>query len=294
MWQAEANPTACRPDIAMSGVEGRPVVRTPKSLRLHRVFDELDLHMVGELNQAARLKDQSVPDPVLITTNGTILAGLGRWRLAALNDTPTISCIEYPLNEEESLRFILAHQQPQSGWNAFVRIRVALTLEAYLQQRALDNMRAGGRYKRLANLPEAQHIDVRQEIARAAGVGARNVSHAKNILLAAHPRLIQALQDGALTIHRAVQWCRLPNIQQLDQFTRYTAERATNQVIRRFTQPKGESISNPLRVLDALKQQEARQPGSVVLRVGRHQSTIVLVGQDLLAGLHDEEDSSCP
>ena len=28
-------------------------------------------------------------------------------------------------------------------------------------------MRAGGKYKGLANLPEAQHIDVRQEIAGA-------------------------------------------------------------------------------------------------------------------------------
>ena len=42
-------------------------------------------------------------------------------------------------------------------------------------------MRAGGKYKGLANLPEAQHIDVRQEIARAAGVGARNVSNVKTI-----------------------------------------------------------------------------------------------------------------
>jgi hypothetical protein len=59
---------------------------------------------------------------------------------------------------------------------------LALTLESNLQQRALDNMRAGGKYKGSANLPEAQHIDVHEEIARAAGVGERNVGNVRTIL----------------------------------------------------------------------------------------------------------------
>ena len=63
----------------------------------------------------------------------------------------------------------------------------------------------------MANLPEAQHVDVRREIARFAGVGAsgRNVSNVKKILQTAHPRLICALQDGTLTINRALQFCKL-------------------------------------------------------------------------------------
>ena len=56
-----------------------------------------------------------------------------------------IPCIEYPLSEDESLQFILSHHRTRCGWNAFVRIRLALTLEPSLQQRALDNMRAGGK-----------------------------------------------------------------------------------------------------------------------------------------------------
>jgi len=292
---SRSRPEACpvdqlRPHLAISRLEGRPVVRSPEQLRLHRALDELDLiDVAGELNEAARLKNQSLPEPILITTNGTILAGFGRWRLAALDGRQSINCIEYALNEEESLQFILAHHQPRSGWNAFIRIRVALTLEPHLQQRALDNMRAGGKYKGSANLPEAQHIDVRQEIACAAGAGARNVSNVKTILQTAHPRLMQALQDGGLTINRAVQWCKLPKIQQLEKFTRYSWERATNKVIRQFTRPNEDKNSfNPLTVLDALQQQEARQPGSVVVRVGRLQCTIVLIGQDLLAGLHPQ------
>src|SRR5712692_5562793 len=93
-------------------------------------------------------------------------------------------------------------------------------------------MRAGGKCKGSANLPEAQHIDVRQEIARAAGVGTRNVSNVRTILQTAHPRLIEALQDGRLTINRAIQWCKQPKAQQVERFTQYTLERATSKVIR--------------------------------------------------------------
>src|SRR5881296_1631202 len=91
---------------------------------------------IEEFNEAARLKDQTVAEPILITTNGTILAGIGRWRLALFEGKQEIHCIEYVLTEEESLEFILTYHQPRSGWNAFVRTCLALTLEPSLQQKA--------------------------------------------------------------------------------------------------------------------------------------------------------------
>ncbi|MBZ5706993.1 MAG: hypothetical protein LAN63_16725 [Acidobacteriia bacterium] len=67
------------PHVERSWLDGRPVVRSPEQLRMHPVLDELDLiDVVGELNEVARLKHQSVPEPILITTNGTILNGFGR------------------------------------------------------------------------------------------------------------------------------------------------------------------------------------------------------------------------
>ena len=279
------NPTA------MSRVEGHPVVRIPEQLRLHRALEELDwTGGIDEFNDAARLRNQSAPGPILVTTNGTILAGFGRWRLMVFEGRHEIHCIEYSLREEESLQFIISHHQPRRGWNAFIRIRLALKLEPYFQQRALDNMRAGGKYKGLANLPEAQQIDVRQEIARVAGVGARNVSNIRTILQTAHPRLIEALRDGTLTINRAIQFCKLPRAEQLEQFIRYSEERATNKVIRRsIARPKEENITpDVVTVLNALQQREGRQPGSVEVRVGRQQRTVVLIGQDLLTGPHSE------
>ena len=146
----------------MSRLEGRPVVRSPEQLRLHHALEELGLiGVVDEINEAARLKYQPVLEPILITRNGTILAGFERWRLALFEGRREIDCIEYPLSEDESLPFILTHHRPRRGWNAFVRIRLALTLEPYLQQKALDNMRTGGKYKGWASLPDVQRIDVR-------------------------------------------------------------------------------------------------------------------------------------
>jgi len=281
------NPTA------VSRLEWLAVVRSPEQLRLHPALEELGwVSLISELNKAVRQTNPSVTEPILITTNGIILAGIGRWRSAIFDGRHEINCSEYPFTEDQDLHFILTHHQTRREWNDFIRICLALKLEPYFQQRARDNMRAGGRYKGLANLPEAQHIDVREEIARFAGVGARNVSNVRTILQTAHPRLIEALTDGRLSINRAVPWCELPKALQVEQFIRYIEERATNKVIRRsIARPKEEKIRPDVAtVLDALQHQEARQPGSVAVRVGRHKRTVVLVGRDVLTGPHSQKE----
>ena len=267
---------------------GRSVIRSPQQLRLHPALERLGwTGGIAEFNEAARPNHPSVTDPILVSTNGTILSGFGRWRSAVFGGRLEINCIEYLLNEDESLQFILTHHQTRSGWNDFVRICLALTLETTLQQNALDNMRAGGKLKGLANLPEADRIDVRKEIARSAGVGDRNVSNVRTILQRAHPILVGALKEGALSINRAHQLCKLPKTEQLEQFVSFSEERATNRVIRRsIPQPKEKRASvDVLAVLDVLQRQEARLPGSVAVRVGRHKRTLVLIGEDLSAGL---------
>jgi len=280
----------------MRRLEGRAVTCVPEQLRLHQALDELGWTSADELNDAARLKDQLVPEPILITMGGTILAGFGRWRLALFERRREIHCIEYHLSADEALRFILTRHQTGRGWNAFVRIRLALTLELYFQQRARDNISAGGKHKGSAKLPEAQRIDVRKEIAEIAGVSARNVTNVKMILEYAHPKLKEALRDGRLRINRAIQFCKLPRAEQLEQFIRYSEERETDKVIRRSIDGlKEEKTSlDIVAVLDALQQQEGRQPGSVVVRVGRLQRTVVLVGRDLLTATHSQKELKLP
>ncbi len=273
-------------------LEGRPVVRFSQQLRLHRALEGVGwTGVIDEVNDAARRK-KSVPEPILITTKGTILAGFGRWRLAVSEGSQQISCIEYELSENDSLQFILTHHQTRHGWNAFVRICLALTLEPNLQQEALDNMRDGGKYKGLANLPDVQRINVRQEVADAAAVGARNVANVKTLLKLAHPRLIVALRDGTLTINAAMQLCKVPQGEQLEQFIRHSEERATRKVIRQsISRPRRERTSpNLSAVLETLQQQEARHPGSVVVQVGRLQHTVILIGQALLTGPHSQRE----
>jgi hypothetical protein len=95
-----------------------------------------------------------------------------------------------------------------------------------------------------------------------------------------------------LKINRAIQLCKLPRAEQLEQFIRYSEDRATNKVIRRsVAQPKEKQASLDVdAILDVLKQQQAQQPGSVAIRVGPHKRTVVLIGQDLLAGLLSQKE----
>jgi hypothetical protein len=273
------------PAVAMSQQSGRPVIRCPEQLRVHPALVEIGwTGGIDNLNEAVRLKNQSVPEPILITTSGVILSGFGTWRLSVFESREHIECIEYEVNENESLQFILSRHQSRCGWNNFVRIRLALTLEPYLRQKALENMRAGGRHKGLANLPNLERIDVRQEIAAVAGVGARNVSSAKTILKVAHPRIIEALTEDTLTINRALQFCRSPRTGQLEEFIRYSMERATAKVIRQslLHSKKQKGGTDVMKLLDIVRQQETIQPGSITVRFSEHNRSVLLIGRDFL------------
>lgn len=91
-------------------------MRSPQDIRLHVALRNLDLiDVVTELNEAVRLKDQFPTEPILITTNCTILAGFGRWQLAVFERRHEIPCIEYQLGEDDSLQFMLSHHQTRRG-----------------------------------------------------------------------------------------------------------------------------------------------------------------------------------
>ena len=265
--------------------QGHYVVCSPEELRLHPALDKIGWTCtVDELNDASRRKELCVPEPILITTTGVILAGFGRWQLAILSGWHEIDCIEYALCAEESLQFLVTYHHRRRFFNAFVRISLALTLEPHFRLKALENMRSGGKYKGSAKLPEAQHIDVRKEIANIAGACGRNVANVRTIWDRAHPRLVEALIIGSLTINGAMQFCKWPKSEQLEQFIQYCEDRETDRVIRQAV-IRSENENTRLdtaTVLEALQQQEKRQPGSVVIRIGRLPHTVILIGRDPL------------
>jgi hypothetical protein len=163
-----------------------------------------------------------------------------------------------------------------------------LALVPLFQERALENMRAGGKYKGLAKLPDAQTIDVREQIAAIAGVGARNVANVQLILNRAHPRIKDALRDSRLSINRAVQLCKLPYFKQPEEFIRSTEERARKKVIRRAIAEETTTSPDVLALLSDLLQRETQHPGSVLVKIGPDQTTVFLTVRDSIMTLRLE------
>jgi hypothetical protein len=262
---------------------------TVATLQLHSALAEFNwVGVLSELGDATRSNSVSVAQPILITPAGIILAGFGQWQSAILTGQQEISCIEYALGDAEALRFIIACHRPSRVWNSFNRIRLALKLEPFFQEKAINNMRRGGKDKGLAKLPEAQRLDVRQEIADAAGVGARNVCSVKNILEMGHPHIIKALQDGLLSINRALQMCKQIKPIQADRLLEYISERENKKVIRQVITRLKEKQLPPrfVEVMAALERQETEHPGSVTVRVSRLRRSVVIVGHDFLDSSH--------
>ena len=132
-----------------------------------------------------------------------------------------MACIEYDFGSEAALLFMLDKHRPADRLNAFCRIAMALALEPYWRARARQRQCQGGAEKLSSTLTKASAIDVRAEIARAAGVGAGNVTKVKQLLETTIPAMRDALRAGEISIHRAWQWRHLAPDQQnarLDQY----------------------------------------------------------------------------
>src|SRR5438270_5084596 len=212
---------------------GVPVRRALGELRVHPVF--LKLNLIGTLINYAvhgRKPQGSVPEPILITSSGIVISGVREWHAAVSEGRSAVDCTEYQLSDDEALQLVLTLQQSRGAWNAFTRIQIALQHEPYLQARARANQVAGGTNKGSANLPEASQIDVREEIAYLAGACPRNVSKVKIIIDKSHPRLVEACQSGLVTIHRALQLCRLPENEQVEGLSCYLNERSSRKATR--------------------------------------------------------------
>jgi len=262
---------------------GRPLSRLVESLRLHPAVESFGNLQFEESSNGGN--PGITTEPILVSANGIILSGFGRWLEARQHGAPTVSCIEYPIAEDKVLEFILRSHCQRRTWNAFVRIRMALTCESHFREQALENMRLGGKYKGSAKLPTPDHIDVREEVARLAAVSGRSVSNARKILSEAHPRVLQALQRGILKINGALQLCREPRDKQLDHFVSMAVNREIRKHVRQLTADRRKRSPIPplTDILEMLRRDNADRPGSVQIRIVDFEQTIVLVGKDLLS-----------
>ncbi len=237
-------PTRAKPDTACRLVTYR--------------LDELHAHpsyvrhrcsvSAAQLSALAALGDLAFREPIVITRGRTIIDGYARWQLAQRQGLATILCIEHDLSDEESLRWLIQSHRPSRGLNSFCRILLALDLEPFLQEQARANQSAGGRNKSASNLTEAKSVDVRSEVAAAAGVSSGNVTKVKQLTRTTDPTVEQSVRAGQVSIHRAWQWSRLSHRQQLRELEEYHSRKGTNQTSRRLIQKHVATLS-PIKLI---------------------------------------------
>jgi hypothetical protein len=264
------------------------VPRLAELLRPHPAFDQIGWQDIEDLNRVAQRDSQLVLEPLRITKQGIILSGVGEWQLAVFERKPYVYCIEYDLDNNQALQFILERSGTQKGLNDFVRIRLALTLEDYLRAKGRENMSAGGKHKGLTNSPSLTPIDVRRSIANVAGTGTGNVDKVRTILQKAHPNIIRALQDGSLHIHRAWTWCKLSKTDQLKAFHELEEGLSKRRTARKINKTSiHPSLTTP-QILRSLERFETAHSGQVRVRCTGRRETVILVGKDLVDEIQNQ------
>jgi hypothetical protein len=159
-----------------------------------------------ELSDAITRQEQGHWNPITISRDRYILSGQAQWMLAQKRKESHIDCLQLDVSESDALLWLIERLKRSSSLNDFGRILLALELEPLFKERAASNRSRGGREKGSSNLTEADHVDVRLEIAKTAGVSVGNVSKAKKLISASCPELLEALREGEVSIHRAAAW----------------------------------------------------------------------------------------
>ena len=217
---------------AFTGLEGRLVHRTPEQLRPHPVYLDVCGPLATEETPHDLTDRTPVVAPLPTTRDGLILDGHRRWAVARRQHRRTLACIEYDLTDEQALLFMLEKHRHADRLNAFGRIVMALALEPHWRAQARERQCQGGTGKLPSNLTEAGAINVRAKLARAAGVGAGNVTKVKQLLETATPAVRDALRRGEISIHRAWQWRQLGPDQQNEKLDQYRSRKDINHTIR--------------------------------------------------------------
>jgi hypothetical protein len=213
--------------------KGRLVTCRPEDLLPHPTYVRHGLTVSSaQLSSLAEQGERALREPLFITQNHLILDGYARWELARQQGCAELPCVQFDLSEEEALLWLLHKHRRSNGLNAFNRILLALDLEFWLKERARSNQQAGGRNKGPSKLTEVEKLDVRCEIAVAAGVSVGNVSKAKRLRTSAIAEVLDALRSGEISIHRAWTWSQAAPVAQREALWSFRSERGVNQEIR--------------------------------------------------------------
>lgn len=274
----------------------RLVTCHPDELRPHPSFTRHNLAVnAWQLSAVAELGDLAFREPLSITQDHVILDGLARWELARLKKRLVLPCVEYELTEEEAIRWLLGKHRCSNGMNDFCRILLARELEPCFKTKARSNQRSGGRMKGSSNLTEDAMVDVRKEIAAAAGVSVGNVTKVKQLVGIGHPELLEALRGGEVSIHRAWKWATESPTQQIKAMRTYRAERGLNKSIRDLISghkqkqtPTAPDLGSLTR---RLAQLEPHESNSIIVALIRAPGKVIFVTEELVQALRPYQES---
>ncbi len=93
-----------------------------------------------KLSALERLGHLAFSYPLVITRDRFIIDGYGRWELAKQKGRPTLNCIERDLTSEEALEELIWRHGGSHGLIGFIRIELALDLEPYFRENAIDGL----------------------------------------------------------------------------------------------------------------------------------------------------------
>lgn len=241
---------------------------------------------ISKLSALADRGDLAFFEPLTVARDGTIIDGYARWELARQQGRVTLQCLQYELSEAEALQWILRTHQRSDGLNAFNKTVLGLDLEQSLRERARSNQRAGGQHKGSSNLTEAERLDVRAEIAAAAGVSVGNVSKVKYLLTAAHPDVLEALRSKEISIHRAWNWSKLPAEDQRAAFSKFRDDRGIKKFIRttisRHRAKRASAVGDLPNLVQQLAACESAKLRNVTVSVIKSDRDVIFISETLL------------
>lgn len=242
----------------------------------------------SQLSALVELGDLAFREPIIITQGRTIVDGYARVELARMQGRLTLPCIEYELTEAEALHWLLQRHRRSNGLNAFSRILLALGLEAGFKEKAQANQRAGGQNKGSSNLTEAEKLDVRSEIAAAAGVSEGNVSKVKQLAIA-HPKLLQALRRGEISINKASQWSKKAPEEQVELLGHHQSQRDIKRSIRilisRHRSKRSQAAPDLGKLVSGLCSLDLSKLGSVSVEVIKAPGKTIFLSEPLFRAL---------
>jgi hypothetical protein len=252
------------------GAPYRLITRSPLELHPHPSWVKHNLGLsVARLSAIAANWDPSKLDLVSVSRDGTILKGHEVCKLAQRMGLEQVSCLEYDLDEDEALLWIIQHSHQDLQLNPYHRIVLALDYEPSFRERARENQRLGGQLKGSTTLPEAHAIDCRREIAALARVSEGTLDKVRRLLQAGRPELLEALREGEVSIHCASIWLRNPE-KQLDQLTLHRSLCGITSTI--------DSLLRRHRVADPTGQLDIHRIGSALAAMDTERKTSVLIG----------------